>query len=193
MCASGFGDDTAAFGATGHGHTANQIMSDQCVRLVMVNGENRKEVLRKACRFKNLAQKHPATGAIGGMFQQDSIARHQICDCITHGLIRREIPWLNSIDHTRRSIGDDALTAILQRTVLVCQNLRPIGSGPFANANTEIDFIATVAQELADLICHQLCELFLAVVQSLANPYDNLCPLLNGRQAPLIKSCMTRL
>ncbi len=154
----------------------------------MVDNQHGKQIFREAALHENLRELEPAAGAIAGMLEQHAIAGHQIGDGVADDLIGGEIPRLDPVDHADRRKSDDAACGVAGFAFLVGELGRAVGSGVVANRGAQLDLAPAVLDELADLVGHQLGELFLVVAQRLSDVPDHRGALFERLQLPFLES-----
>ena len=143
----------------GHGHGADQIMLDDLVGQIVIDEHDVEQAFGKPCLETQVAQQQPASGADGGVFEDDGVARHEICRKYAHRLVDREIPRLNAVDHADRRIGHDtALLAAAVGTLLVGQFARSVVGRVFEDPGADFDLGFPIAQKLPHFAGHQLGE-----------------------------------
>ena len=169
---------------TGQRHAAHLVVRDDLVRGIVIDDEHGEDIVGKAAFLEDLLQHQPAADAERGVLQQHAIADHQAGDGVADDLIGREVPGLDAVDDADRRIGDDAARRVVRIALLVGQLAGPGLRGIVANPGAQFDFVAAVADQLADLCGHQLGQLFLVVAQGLADALDDFGALFEAARLP---------
>ncbi len=152
----------------------------------MIDDQDIEHSSRQSGLKAEIAQQQAAAGANRGMFEDDSVAGHQIGRENADRLVKGKIPGLDAVDHADRRIGyDPAFFAAAMNARFIGEFRGTVLGGIVEDLRAKLHFHLAVPQQFARFpgheigddirICPQLCgdgsQVWRAHVMAFAAPF----------------------